>query len=213
MSLSTRERILDHARDLFLAGGMSGFSMRKLADRVGVTATALYRHYEGKEALLVAVIDAGYARFASYLMRGLDGATAADRLDRSGEGYARFAVEHPAYYRMMFMSSRDDFGYDAIPRQNADKQQRSFRMLIDRVRECQDEQVLRAQDPAELALLIWSFSHGLASLYVSGHLRMLGDAEAFVRYFRQARHQLIDGLAPGGDRDRVNGVNNLRDME
>lgn len=196
MSQSTRDRILEHARDLFLEGGMSGFSMRRLAERVGVSATAIYRHFDDKEALLVAVVDAGYARFASYLMRGLDGATAAERLDRSGEGYARFAVEHPAYYRMMFMASRDDFGFDALPQQNVERQQRSFRMLIDRVRECQEERVLRAQEPAELALLIWSFSHGLASLYLSGHLRSLGDADAFVRYFRAARRQLVEGLGP-----------------
>jgi AcrR family transcriptional regulator len=193
---STSDRILEHARDLFVEAGMAGFSMRRLAERVGVSAPAIYRHYQDKEAVLLAVVDAGYDRFASYLARALAGITPADRLDRSGEGYARFAVENPAYYRLMFMSSRDDFGYVAIPAQNEARHRLGLQMLIDRIRECQEAKLLRAGEPIELALVVWSLSHGLCSLYLTGHLRSVGDGDAFVQLFRRARRELIEGLGP-----------------
>src|SRR5690606_6240441 len=43
-----RERILACACELYLTDGLDGFSMRKLARSLGVTAPALYRHYESK---------------------------------------------------------------------------------------------------------------------------------------------------------------------
>ncbi|SVD71528.1 uncharacterized protein METZ01_LOCUS424382, partial [marine metagenome] len=51
-----REMILACACDLYLANGLGGFSMRKLAKEVGVTAPAIYRHYDGREAVLADVV-------------------------------------------------------------------------------------------------------------------------------------------------------------
>jgi AcrR family transcriptional regulator len=199
---ATRERILEEARDLFVAGGMNGFSMRKVAERVGVSATAIYRHFEGKETLLLAVVEAGFELFTSYLLRARSGATAAERLERSGEAYLRFALDHPGYYRVMFMSSREDFGFERLPAQSVARQTGAFGQVVARVGECQDAGLLRPGDPGELAVLLWSFSHGLASLYLGGHLRQrYPDPEAFVRFFLQARRQLLAGLAPDPARD------------
>ena len=44
-----RDRILSCACEMYLQDGLDGFSMRKLARVLGVTAPALYRHYESKE--------------------------------------------------------------------------------------------------------------------------------------------------------------------
>ena len=55
-----RERILSLACDLFLSDGADGFSMRKLARAVGVTAPALYKYYESKERLLHDVMTQAY---------------------------------------------------------------------------------------------------------------------------------------------------------
>jgi AcrR family transcriptional regulator len=193
---TTRERIVEQARELYLDAGMAGFSMRKLAARVGVTATALYRHFADKEAVLIAVLDAGFERFTAYLVRGLTGETAGARLELIGEQYARFALENQAYYRIMFMCSRHDVGFAELPRQSAEKHQLSFQLLVDRVRECQEAGILRPGDASELALLIWSFSHGLVSLYLTGNLRRhLEEDEAFIRLLRSARRELVSGLA------------------
>lgn len=194
---STRDSIVEQARDLYLAGGMSGLSMRKIAQRVGVSATALYRHFDSKEALLVAVVQAGFETFTSYLLRGLAGASPAERLSLTGEGYLRFALEHPSYYRIMFMASRDDFGFDELPQRSRETLGRSFHLLVDRVRECQESGHLRPGDPVEVAVLIWSFSHGLVSLYLAGHMGPLGgDDQAFAGFFARGQSDLLAGLGP-----------------
>lgn len=193
----TRDRIVEEARDLYLTGGLSALSMRKVAERVGVSATALYRHFDDKEALLVAVVQAGFERFTSYLLRGLAGKTPAERLQRTGEGYLRFALENASYYRIMFMTSREDFGFDQLPATSRQILARSFQLLVDRVRECQDAGDLRAGEPEEIAVLIWSFVHGLVSLYLAGHMGPLdGKPTAFARFYAAAQIEFLAGLAP-----------------
>src|SRR5688500_14212211 len=103
-----RTRILDAARELFLEEGQGGVTMRSVADRVGVTATALYRHFESKDALVHAVIDGGFQTFGGYLYRSLKGATAAERMRLSGQAYLDFALEQPEMYRTLFMTPWPD---------------------------------------------------------------------------------------------------------
>lgn len=197
MASETRDRIVEEARDLYLTGGLSALSMRKVAERVGVSATALYRHFDDKEALLVAVVQAGFERFTSYLLRGLAGKTPAERLARTGEGYLRFALENSSYYRIMFMTSREDFGFDQLPDASRQILARSFQLLVDRVRECQDAGTLRAGEPEEIAVLIWSFVHGLVSLYLAGHMGPLDrKPTAFARFYAASQVEFLAGLAP-----------------
>lgn len=53
---ATKERIFEAAVDLFAARGYDGTSMRRIAGAVGLTESALYRHYPGKEAILDAIL-------------------------------------------------------------------------------------------------------------------------------------------------------------
>ncbi|WP_408072598.1 TetR/AcrR family transcriptional regulator [Butyrivibrio sp. JL13D10] len=54
--VGTREKILEAATQEFMINGFADASMRKIAGRVGITATALYRHYKDKEAIFDAVV-------------------------------------------------------------------------------------------------------------------------------------------------------------
>ena len=145
----------------------------------------------------MAVVQAGFERFTSYLLRGLSGKTPAERLTLTGEGYLRFALENPSYYRIMFMTSREDFGFDQLPEASRQILARSFQLLVDRVRECQDAGTLRAGEPEEIAVLIWSFVHGLVSLYLAGHMGPLdGKPTAFARFYAAAQVEFLAGLAP-----------------
>src|SRR5690242_7163071 len=51
----TKARLLTEARDLYLEDGFARFSLREVARRVGISAPAVYRHYNSKEALLAEV--------------------------------------------------------------------------------------------------------------------------------------------------------------
>jgi AcrR family transcriptional regulator len=53
--MSTRERILDVALDLFIEKGFDKTSLREIAEQLGVTKAALYYHFASKEDILMAL--------------------------------------------------------------------------------------------------------------------------------------------------------------
>ena len=130
------ERILRASRELLKKQGLSGFSMRGVADRVGVSATALYRHFHDKDALLSALLEQGFSTFSSYLMRSLTGKTPLERLRRAGRAYFDFALEHPRDYALMFMTPCQELGLDRVSQQARGRMEGTFVFLVDRVKEC-----------------------------------------------------------------------------
>ena len=54
---STKERILDEALKLFAQSGYMGTSMNDIADRLGVTKAALYKHYKSKQEILDSIVE------------------------------------------------------------------------------------------------------------------------------------------------------------
>ena len=166
----TRQRIIIGARDLYLREGLPGLSMRKVAGLVGISAPAIYRHFENKAAIMLAILDEGFQLFTSYLWRGLEGRDACERLALTSIGYIRFALEQPAYYRIMFMSPAEDIGLSGISESNRARISPTFQFLVDRVRECIDVQMIGNGDAGELAAVLWASCRGLAALQLAGGL-------------------------------------------
>lgn len=185
-----RARILAAAREIFLDGGADAVTMRAVAERVGVSATALYRHFENKDALVRAVMTAGFESFAGYLYRALSGKTPGERLRLSGVAYLDFALEQPQMYRTVFMTAWPRAGTVVIdPQWGA-----TFHFLVDRVRECMDSRDLRKDEPTEVARTIWAQVHGLVSLYLIGSTGLeQGD---FRELYRLSLQRLFKGLLP-----------------
>jgi AcrR family transcriptional regulator len=186
---TTKERLLAEARDLFLEVGPVRFSLREVARRTGLTPAAVYRHYDGKEALLGAVCSEGFRVFASYLMGSLSHSKPLVRMRATGRQYLRFALERPRDYRVIFMS-------EAVERRASEggAPDASFQFLVDRVRECVDAKVFRRGDLDEIAVTIWAHVHGLVSLWLAGHLVPLGDEEAFAAFFTRSTDHVLAGL-------------------
>lgn len=189
----TKARLLGHARDLYLSDGFARFSLREVARRAGVSAAAVYRHYDGKEALLREVCAGGFRIFYSYLMRALSGRTPRERMSRCATEYLRFGLENPRDYRFIFMSSVEDFAALAPGPGEPDP---TFQFLVDRVDECIRAKVILKAPPRDLAVVIWAHVHGLVSLRLSGHLGSIGSDAAFAKMYERATNDLIDGLAP-----------------
>jgi len=194
----TRTRLVVAARDVFLEGGVANFSLREVARRVGVSAAGVYRHFDGKEALVSAACMQGFALFSSYLVRALEAPDALARLLATGEQYRLFAQENQQDYRFIFMTSADELhaGEPASERPKSPPAAPSstFRFLVDRVRECMDARVLAKGDAERVALQIWAHVHGLVSLRLSGQLSAVGDDAAFAALYRESVAGLLRGL-------------------
>jgi len=186
-----REKILACACELYLTNGREGFSMRKLARALGVTAPALYRHYESKERVLFDVIGEGYRQLIQYLYRALEAPTPEERFRLAGDGYVEFALRHPRYYEMLFIGV-ELLGVDQIPEEVAAQGCAVGQFWNDRVRECIEAGLLRDGDTEAVGMTLWAHAHGLIALYLKGMLRM--SEEEFRRLYRRSSARVLIGL-------------------
>ena len=101
-----REEILHAAKELFLEQGYDATTIRRIADRVGISAPALYLYFKDKEGLMLALCDQTFAHLIEAI--GEIEKTVADPFERIrhfGEAYARFGLNHPDEYRLVFMGT------------------------------------------------------------------------------------------------------------
>ena len=184
-------RIAEAARDLYVEEGAAGFSMRKVAGRVGVTATALYRHYDGKQRLLDEITEAGFSIFEVHLKRALKGDAPRERILGIGEALLRFSLLHPRYFELLFISARPNVR--RFPDDFARRRSKTFQILADEVEAGMRVGALRKHDPMITALGIWAVGHGLICLWRSG--RFGSDKTRFRKLYRSVVEQHLDGLA------------------
>ena len=61
--MSTKDRILEEALTLFAENGYDGTGVEQIAEKVGIKAPSLYKHFKGKEDILNSLIDIAEARY------------------------------------------------------------------------------------------------------------------------------------------------------
>ena len=166
--------------------------MRKLATQLGVTAPALYRHYDSKEAVLVDVVGEAFKVFSEYLYRALKGRTPVERFSLTGRSYLAFALEHPQYYALLH-AARAIMGRDALPHEATDHACAVGQFMVDRVREGMECGMLKAGPPETVARTIWAHAHGLVSIYHRGLFRI--DEAEFRQLFLESSWRIMEGLA------------------
>ncbi len=167
---TTKQRLVQAARDLLLTGGLPSVSMRRVGSACGLSATAIYRHFEDKDALLAAAVLQGFRTFGSYLLSALEKRTPQARLRHLMRRYFDFSAEHPQDYRLIFMTDCDQLALPNLDEAARQEISGTFQMLQDRIVECQVTGCCRNGDPRSLAAFVWASLHGLAALMVSGNL-------------------------------------------
>lgn len=192
MSELQRDRILSNACSLYLQGGLDTFSMRKLAKSLGVTAPAIYRHFESREHVLLEVIRTAYQKLAHQLYRALEGRTPAERFELAGESYLDFALENPRLYDVLY-APPDQMGWERLPSEVESQACAVGQFWNDRVRECMDSGILRKADPEDTSVALWGHAHGLITLYLRGVLRM--DEASFRKLYMNSSSRVMAGLA------------------
>ena len=96
---SLRPALMAAARQLLDQDGLEAVGLREVARRVGVSATATYRHFDDKESLLAAVATEGVREFSEVLKLAMrDGGS----FSTLGRAYVNFALEKPGLFRLMF---------------------------------------------------------------------------------------------------------------
>lgn len=160
-----RQEIIEAATSLIGEDGQGALSLRAIARRAGVTAPAIYAHFDDLDAVRRAVIDSTFTDFAAYLRRALRGhADPADRLRILCRAYARFGLTRPHEYEMMFGAEPDPSPGGTAKSLDTMEGAEPFSILLDAIRACVDTGASGSTQPVEDATAMWVALHGYVSL-------------------------------------------------
>lgn len=172
-----KEAIRQAALAMLAEGGIETVSMRAIAQRVGVSPSAAYRHFENKEALLAAVAQAGFKQLTAELkaVRTDDQVALNNKFQRMGVVYISFAVANPAQYRLMF----GNLAVDTARFPDVQTARRSLsKEVFSMIRLCQGEPAPDRATTLAIANAAWSLTHGGAMLIIDGSL-VVDDVTSF----------------------------------
>jgi AcrR family transcriptional regulator len=191
-----KTRILDAARELFAEQGFEAVTMRKIAERIEYSPTAIYFHFKDKQALLQELCDTDFGALAQEFQKIARIADPIDRLRQIGRAYVSFATEYPNHYRLMFMTP-PPVGMCAadsrIARGNPEEDAYAF------LRATAEEAIasgrLRPEfkDADLVSQMVWAGTHGVVSL----HIAKQGDDWVEWRDARKTAQALIEVMIRG----------------
>ena len=186
----TAQRILASARDLFEREGPAAVSMRRVAEAVGITPMAIYRHFPNREALLKRISDDSFREIARHWDARKAGGDPVAQLVSIQMIYLDYALAHPHLFDHAFSVRREDAR--RFPEDFRERRSPTLNVVHDAVVEAQARGVLRADDPWDIAMTFWGHSHGLIALYRAG--RFSYDDRRFQAFYKASLGRLLDGL-------------------
>jgi AcrR family transcriptional regulator len=176
-----RRALLEEALRTIERHGVEHLTLRTIAERLGVSRSALYRHFSDKQALLAAVGREGFRTLRLALTEAWErNGRGRSGFEATGAAYVQFAVAHPSHYRVMFGRFVESCAKDA---EFVEEATAAFQVLVDSLVEQQQAGIIRRDDPLLLARFIWSLVHGIAMLAIDGQLSGTDEqGEALNRY-------------------------------
>ncbi|HEX5432782.1 MAG TPA: TetR/AcrR family transcriptional regulator [Candidatus Angelobacter sp.] len=165
-----REKILEAARELFLSEGYDRVSMRKVAEKIEYSPTAIYLYFADKEELFHELCQEDFARLASIFQERGVSPDPLERIRQIGRLYVEFGMKFPNHYRLMFMTPHPPSGL-----QESDLQRKgnpeldAYAFLNQTVQEALQAGSFREvlTDPDLISQTLWAAIHGVISLGIA----------------------------------------------
>lgn len=173
-----RETLMAETAVMIAEGGVENVTMRKLAQRVGVSRGAPYRHFADKSSLLTAVAEDGFQRLKQQMANAVNSESHLQNFYHIGLAYIHFALENPTHYRLMFGPEGTQLEDDSTLTAVADE---AFLILQNSIELCQQEGTVKPGDPCHIGYATWAMVHGTASLLIDRQTHDDIDAETFIQ--------------------------------
>lgn len=149
--------------------GVGGLSLRKVAQRAGVSHNAPYSHFPDKQSLIAAISTEGFKQ----LYDELDAAISSypddpkRQLQEGAWAYVQFAMNNTDTFKIMFSGVLEkEKEYPAF----VEIAYKTFDRVVDVVRTCQEAALLRSAPPEIIAVTVWGQIHGIVSLMLEGQI-------------------------------------------
>jgi AcrR family transcriptional regulator len=189
-----RGRILDAARELFMSEGYDRVTMRRIADAIEYSPTAIYLHFEDKDSLVRALCADEFGR----LLAALPSRAPSDPVEairQLGLAYARFGLSHPNHYRFLFMT-------DKRQQRVSEEGERAFGLLRAAVARAVEAGRFRREDVDATAQVLWASLHGVVALLVTYEAGQFPHVPAAPDLVERVVENGIRGFLAGPDRGR-----------
>jgi AcrR family transcriptional regulator len=187
---TTTQKIHSAARKLLDKEGAEAVTMRRVAEKVGITPMAIYRHFPDRAALLNALADEGFKELAAWLAEQRLSGNVEERLYRMGDLYLEHALEHPKLFELMFLKPRE--GARQYPRDFKAGKSPTGNLMAETVQAAMDSGYFREDDVWEITFEIGALSHGLIMLYLGG--RLSTTATEFRALYRRSFRRYVHGI-------------------
>ena len=189
-----RRKILDTARKMFLEEGYEAVTMRKIAQKIEYSPTAIYLHLKDKDALFHELCQQDFLRLAQALNQLSEIKDPIDQIRRIGRAYLDFSLEYPNHYRLMFMTPHPvPPPNDVLKKGNPEED--AYAVLKNIVESAIKAGRFRPEikDAELVAQTLWAGIHGVASLQIAKH----GDNWVEWRSITRRAEMMMDALLFG----------------
>lgn len=166
----TRDKILDAARELFVTEGYEGVSMRKVAEKIEYSPTAIYVYFADKNELFRELCHQDYARLADIFKSSAMSTDPIERIRQIGTIYADFGERYPNHYRFMFMTPHPAHEFDDEDRElRGNPEKDAYAFLKWAVQQAIDAECFREdlRDAEIISQTLWAAVHGVISLQIA----------------------------------------------
>lgn len=192
-----RSLILDAARELFAAEGVEAVTMRRIAEKIEYSPTAIYFHFRDKEALLAELCDTDFRAFAQGFAAMAQIPDPVERLRASGYGYIDFGLKNPSHYRLMFMTPKAVSSKELV---KGDPAEDAYAFVRGIVAEILAAGRFRPEltDVELLTQTVWAGVHGVVSLEIAKCTDEWVDWAPIEQRSRLAIDMILRGLTVDG---------------
>src|SRR5215469_3385959 len=203
----TRDKILDAARELFITEGYEGVSMRRVAEKIEYSPTAIYVHFADKNELFRELCHRDYARLAEVFQSSVMSTDPLDRLRHIGAIYIDFGLRYPNHYKFMFMTAHPGHELDDEDRETLGNPEKdAYAFLKSAVQQVIEAGCFREElrDVEAVSQMLWAGVHGVISLEIAKGC----DAWVEWRPIRERAEMILDVMLRGLVRQSAGGEGN-----
>jgi AcrR family transcriptional regulator len=188
--IPTSERIAIAARTLLQQEGTDAVTMRRVAEAVGITAMAVYRHYPNRAGLLNKLADGGFTELAARLEKAKLSGNTEKRLERLMQIFLDHALEKPRLFELMFLKPRE--GARQFPRDFRAGKSPTANPSAKLLEEGMESGLLRKDDVWEIVFEMGALLQGLIMLYLGGRTSM--SEKEFRKFCRRSFERYMHGI-------------------
>jgi AcrR family transcriptional regulator len=175
-----KNALIEAGADILSKEGVSALSLRRVAQKAGVSHAAPYAHFADKQALIAAISTEGYKKLYAQIAQAAEQYRSEPlrRLVESSWAYVQFALDEPDHFKVTLSGMIEkEQEYPAF----VETAKRTFALVVEIVTQCQRAGILRQGAPDLTAVSVWALIHGFVTLRLENQISHTVLDRYFVR--------------------------------